>query len=610
MPDATSASVGKTEPLRVQNMSFMLEKLGADCAPLQHIRELTQNAIEAISKTPDGTGKAIWDVEWNYWALEGVFKLSVTDNGIGMTGEEMEKYINQLSSSSSEQSHQANYGVGAKISAGTRNTFGMVYLSWKDGKGSQIVFWKDPETGVYGLRPFTRRDGMVSHWATLSDDLKPDLIEDHGTQVILLGKSSDDDTMAAPDFAKVQTKWIRKYLNSRYARFPDGIEVRAREGWEHPRSDTDRNVTRGITGQIPYLNEHKEAAGIVNLSGAVARWWILKDEKALAQNSSQIESTGHMAALYQDELYELRSGRSATAALQNFGVIFGQRRVVIYVEPTTEGNDLITTNISRTNLLIASEPLTWADWGHEFRENMPEEIVDYMEKVAAGAEATDHAESIQNRLKQIEEFFKLPRYRPTPEGLVLIDPLAKAPGGSNKSAQEGGGTGGGSGGGGKGGRSALLYSLFQSDDGVKGESASKNPYPVTQWVSIEDGTREPGNMEDRAATYIADSHTLLINRDFRVFNDMTKRWERKYKDKPGSKLVIEDVVREWFEQSLVEAVMCSFGLKGSSEWTTAELDKMLSSEGLTAVTLPRYHIDQNIRRALGTKLGTLKTAAA
>ena len=226
MPKNIRLSGGKTAPLQVENMSFMLERLGKDCAPLQFIRELTQNSVEAIVSTPEQEGEIYWDVDWTYLDLEDVYKLSITDNGIGMTGEEMVRYINHLASSSGIQSFQKNFGVGAKIAAGTRNTCGMIYLSWKNGVGSQIHFWKDPDTDKYGLKQLQLEDGSYAHWAPVDDAVKPGIIKDHGTKVILLGKSEDDDTMTAPALAKVQTKWIRKYLNSRYASFPDSTAQR------------------------------------------------------------------------------------------------------------------------------------------------------------------------------------------------------------------------------------------------------------------------------------------------------------------------------------------------------------------------------------------------
>ena len=52
-----------------------------------------------------------------------------------------------------------NYGVGAKIAAATKNPFGVVYLSWKDGEGSMIQMYRD-ESGQYGLKQWKHKDDM------------------------------------------------------------------------------------------------------------------------------------------------------------------------------------------------------------------------------------------------------------------------------------------------------------------------------------------------------------------------------------------------------------------------------------------------------------------
>jgi sensor histidine kinase regulating citrate/malate metabolism len=161
MKNSLRTSDSNTLPLTVSNTGFLLDRLGQDCHPLQFLRELTQNAIEAIHRTSEEVGEIIWDVDWTSYELEqsGVFKLSVTDTGDGMTGEEMVKYINQLSSSLQQQSLSGNYGVGAKIAAATRNHAGLIYLSWKAEQGAMIHLWRDPDTGQYGLRQITRPDG-------------------------------------------------------------------------------------------------------------------------------------------------------------------------------------------------------------------------------------------------------------------------------------------------------------------------------------------------------------------------------------------------------------------------------------------------------------------
>jgi HSP90 family molecular chaperone len=111
----------ETLEMKVQNMTFMIDRLHKDCSPLQYVRELTQNSIEAIAALPHKKGEIIWDVDWNRFALTPVHKLAVIDTGIGMTGEEMVKYINSLSASMHAQSVEGNFGVGAKIAAVPKN---------------------------------------------------------------------------------------------------------------------------------------------------------------------------------------------------------------------------------------------------------------------------------------------------------------------------------------------------------------------------------------------------------------------------------------------------------------------------------------------------------
>ncbi len=140
MADAYVGAAEHTLPMTVANTGFMLDRLGKDCAPLQFLRELTQNAIEAVDAAHDGAGEIVWDVDWITHDLSDVYKykLCIVDNGVGMTGDEMVRFINQLSSSIHEQSQDGNFGVGAKIAAATRNHEGLLYLSWKDGVGYMI----------------------------------------------------------------------------------------------------------------------------------------------------------------------------------------------------------------------------------------------------------------------------------------------------------------------------------------------------------------------------------------------------------------------------------------------------------------------------------------
>lgn len=603
-----SAGSERTLPLNVDKVGFLLNRMGEDCSPLQFLRELTQNAIEAVQRTEEKTGEIVWDVEWGRFDLDGPpYKLCIIDTGDGMTGPEMVKYINQLSSSIAEQSFEGNYGVGAKIAAATLNHAGLVYFSWKSGSGSMIHLWRDPDSGEYGLRQFDV-EGQYRHWAPIEDSLKPPQIAEHGTMVVLLGNQHDEDTMKAPAEAESPSRWIAKYLNQRYFSFPDGIEVRAREGWEYERSDSDRNLLRRVTGQEEYLDAHAEASGTVPLQDASAHWWILKDEKALSQNSGSFASAGHSAALYQNELYEMDSGRSGSARLQRFGVYFGYRRVVIYVEPDVEGDVSITTDTARTQLRVNRKPLPWHEWETEFRENMPEEITALVEKYAGETESKEHEQAIKDRLRQIKDLFKLSRFRPLPSGEFSVssdDKRRGRPASAGSSSAGGGGKPGGS-----GGRAGDVYALFVTDKGQPMSPVDVDPFPTWRWISIKDGSRAPGFLEDRAAKYIPEGNLLQINADFRVFRDMVDYWTKQYKDVPGAITVIEEAVKQWFEQALVETVMGLQALEGTSpEWNAQHIETAMSPEGLTTAVMQRYHVVNSVRRTLGAQLGSLKDKA-
>lgn len=611
----------KPLPMTVKNVGFLLERLGQDCHPLQYLRELTQNSIEAVLRT-GRPGEIVWDVDWITHDLttEKLYKLSVTDTGDGMTGEDMCEFINQLSSSASEQSFSGNYGVGAKIAAATKHPHGVIYQSWKDGEGAIIQLRRD-STGEYGLVQWLLSDGSYKYFIPVENDVKPPIIKDHGTKVVLLGRSEDENTMTHPDGAAAPSRWISKYLNTRYFLFPKEITIKAREGWENPRSDKDRNILRTITGQKPYLDQHCVKSGASNLSNATVHWWILKDEPATTSNSGYIESGGHMAALYQNELYDRAASRAGTARLQQFGILFGARLVVIYVEPNAQSSKSLTTNTARTSLRLNGEELPWADWAYEFRENMPKELANFVKEKAEGTSDQDHTKSIRDRLKDMMDLYKVSRYRPTPAGDYLSDDSGQVRVSSSYLVSNQPGESISSDGvesqsttakrkGPRDGDIGNIYHLFEKKDGTPSDRLRVDPFPIVTWVSVKDGTRDAGDMEDKAAKYLADQNTLLVNSDFRVYEDMIKRLSKIWDDGKGVGLdtVVTSVVHQWFQQALIETVIGIQQLKNSKEWGPKNIEAALSEDALTATVMQRYHVYMACRRELGAKLGKAKAA--
>ena len=592
-----------TLPMSVANMTFLVNRLGEDCGPLQHIRELTQNAIEAIGQLGGAPGQVIWDVTWTHYDLDPVFKLCCIDTGAGMSGPDMVKYINELSSSIHEQSATGNFGVGAKIAAAPRNPHGLIYMSWKSGVGHMIHLWFDPEERVYGLKRWPRNNDEF--WTPVSDEMKPREINEHGTVVVLLGHKDADNTMEAPAGTPMKSRWILRYLNTRYFRFPEGVRVRSREGWELPRSDTRHNFLRVVEGQGAWLDKNCEDKGSVELTQARAHWWILKP--SIDKDFGHFAPGGHIAALYHNELYEMMFGRAGLARLQAFGAIFGTDRVVIYIEPELTAERPVTSNTARTHLLLGGEPLDWATWAGEFRDRMPEPLVALQEQIGAQAGEKDHRKAIAERLKQIRDLLRFSRFRPAKDGSATVEPDATMPGGepSSRGSKPEGDREPGK----KGGRAGDIYALFAEAGPISADAVDSFDAPRPQWVSIADNTRIPPDLDDRAAKFHLQQNLLMINADFRVFTDMVDRWTYAYGHIPGAAATVTEVVHEWFEQQLIETVMSAQALKKTGKWSFQELQKLWSEEALTAAVLPRWHIDQSIKRNLGQRLGSLKAAA-
>jgi uncharacterized membrane protein YgcG len=601
-----------TSPLKVDNTAFLIEKLASDCAPLQYVRELTVNAIQAIQARRqggwNGAGEVHWDVDWPLLEQRpGVFKLQISDNGTGMTGPEIERYINSLSASGRVQGLDANYGLGAKITAGVLNPAGLVYKSWVDGVGAVAILHKDAEADVYGLQQLKLPDGNFGHHSPISDEAKAPPIDTNGTAVVLFGQNDDDITMKP---AGQPLKWLIKYLNTRFYEIPDDITIKVRDFskadpamWP---SSPDVGLAQGgsqmrtVKGMKRHLEEHREVtSGTVDLKTATVRWHILPESSI--QQSDIWETAPHCAAIFQGELYELRAGRSAYGRIRDFGVVFGYDRIVLYVEPKADKLS-VTANTARSQLVVAGGGLPWDEWAAEFRQQLPKPIQDLMDGIASKAGAGNYREAIRRRLRDIRDLFRISRYRRSAQGGHLVS--GTSPGGSTRSGGGGGlgGGGGGGGGGVSGGGAGNLYGAFISAGGdPAAEIAGRLNDPDVKWVSVGKGRAADDELDDRAARYDERQNIIYANADFRVFTDFTKEVCSRYGNAPPNQ--VKDMVEEWFAQQLIEAVLGVQALKGSPAWDTSTLETALSPEALTTAVMPRYNTMRQITRSLGAKLG-------
>ena len=148
--------------------------------------------------------------------------------------------------------------------------------------------------------------------------------------------------------------WITRYLNSRFHQFPQGIEVLVRD---HHGRGKPGPLTR-VDGERAHVERRAVAGGTVELSDAVAGWWVLDDDhRARRREAGSWTSSSHVVAVHGDELYDLLAPtRGGYGRLQDFGVRFGYERVVIHLQPHVKA-DRLQANTARTLLLLDHQPL-------------------------------------------------------------------------------------------------------------------------------------------------------------------------------------------------------------------------------------------------------------
>lgn len=609
-----------TQKIRVANTTFLVDRLGMDCGPLQYVRELTQNSIEAIEKRRQSgwsePGRIIWDVDWPLAQTQGLWKLQISDNGSGMTGGEIEQYINSLSSSGGTQGFTENFGVGAKIAAGKENPNGLIYRSWVGDSGVMAHFWRDPQDG-YGLAQMPVGD-EYRHIAPISPDLKTTPIDSHGTSVTLMGSSQSENTYAKHG---LKQKWLIEYLNSRYFIIPDDVTIQVRD---FSRADpeewpTSPDVTmkggggsqlRTVKGMHALLTANAESHGVVELQNARAHWFLLPE--GLNVSGGVWNEKSHVAALFQNELYDVRSLRQSFSELREFGILYGQQRIVLYLEPDTTKLKVVA-NTARSSLLLDQDSsgtaLPWEDWKAEFRDRLPQEIRDMMNDILSRTNIGDYNEEVRRRLREIRDLFRFERYRRSRTGAIPTG--GELPGGSKRELDGTGGRTGGGGGKRSGGGAGDLFGAFITPEGdPSNPSPSADNYPKAEWVSVQDGTRSAeDDLEDRAARYVRSQNLVQINADFRGFERVTDVLATEYPHADPSD--VQRAFREWTALQLAEAVYAVLHLQGSSEWDSNQIhDIALSPEALTTAVLSRYTTLSHMRRQLGSRVGRGTAAGA
>lgn len=645
----------------VENADFIADKLAAELLPNQEFREVLRNAIEAVERRmraddSSGGGRIEFDVDWPVFLGTGRWYICCADNGDGMSRSELERYTTTLAvqGAGRNQSIRGNQGMGLKISGPTRHKKGVMIRSLKNGERTSVqVGWDGAE---YGLIPL----GSGGEVVVRADATHfPDFVNEQGrgTVVTFFGNVDNDNTFVPPGRPK---GWLLKYLNTRFFRpSANGIEVLVRvpsgdpDEWprtpeaaaEHPRRRGGRsfNLTL-VDGTGPIWDDASDrlgtgSRGVVPLAGnptagvppADVHWWIMPTGPG-TDVSSRTASGGSLAVLFQDELYEWRTGNQANPFFARLGVIFGKTRIAFVLEPK---GPTIASDFARAHVLVGGVPAlesdAWLDWAEQFRAVMPERIRQAMaeEQARLQEEDPDLERRIRERLKDVMHLLRPRRFRRKLQGPVRaveevtgaddgIGPVVdftqvetettRVPRTRSTGAERARGIG------------AILCGL----DDLNGEPAVETTSKMNltaQWVTekqSEGFTVVNGNqngLKDRAAALAGEdgrtAHLLLLNQEFRGYQAIlaaVNDWANPEGDDDKAQK-IEAWTREWVTQKLIEAVQGLRQLENGKTWITKHYDDALSPVALTgAFMADRYHTLAEVKRAAGALRQGRRTA--
>tara|TARA_R100000008_G_C3578619_1_gene166888 strand:- start:81 stop:1985 length:1905 start_codon:yes stop_codon:yes gene_type:complete len=381
----------------------------------QQYREFTQNSIESIQRVQQKNSLYKGEILWTTCKYKGVNKLTIIDNGEGMTPEQILKNLGELGGSSRNNRYK-NFGCGAKIAGLSWNKYGIIYKCWVDGKGFAVHFLKHPITKLYGALKINKVAAFP-----INESEKPSMIDQHGCQVILLGDSLNQDTAKPPSdklYGMLKGSktsvgyWLAARLNTRFYTIPVNIKIQTdRFGYnrEHRKNS--------IFGHEYGLNKEFKKTDEICLNGAAVKIFYKESVKREYSSGSDFVTQGQLAVLNQDEVVKIDfAGKSGTNPLPAWGLSMLRRQVALVVIPDKK----FTQDLERKTLVCEGMPIEvfLNSLKEEFKEKMPPWLKEIENKMQQ--EALDKDNDHEERLKKLLSLFKKDRYRNSLTGEVDI----------------------------------------------------------------------------------------------------------------------------------------------------------------------------------------------
>jgi len=556
--------------LKVDNHDVLISR-EIEQAPIKTmVRELVQNGFEAEREYK--YQKKV--VEFYATALEfengeTVKKLSIKNNGVGMTDKELYTSTNLSASIRKTMGKNHNYGIGGKVSGLRSNPEGMRYRSCCEGVVSEVTILKEGD--FYGREK--DEDTNAEVFNVTDEYTEYDVLEDW-TEVTLYGNKITDNTISNPfgsDYP-VSENWLNVLLNHRYYRFPKNTDVIYHEGILS-KAQGKRNLPswEEMINNKPTI-KHETVATECGYSIIYAL------NKAEGWNVHRHSAKSCGSLVYKNEMFDVASGNNDKLITKSWGqtapklgIPFGSRDLCVFVE--LDDDYPVSMNAYRNEIQSSiGEKISLEDFGREIAELMPQWVKEFID-----TERNKHNGSNDSMKKRIAELIKnlalsQNQYQPRKNGAVLTEPLNGTTGvfrdglPTNK-------------------RPKKKRYIVAKPGGKKPSSINKGLRDMPEWSFITEKLEvsEKG-LDGYAASYVNEANQIFINATHHIFKQKQSELENEFasvmSNETGSKVVLQHYQDE-YAFNLISSVIFARSEWKQNRWDTEMLKDATSKPSLT-----------------------------
>ena len=538
--------------LRFDGNAKFLEQTAANAPKSMLLRETLQNSFEAnathvfVDQMDLSSDFVPCGLAFSPGVCSGR-KMSILDNGCGMTGEQLQENMSNLFSSGRGKKFVAdggnNFGIGLRAMGAFHNPYGLIVESWIGGYGHRVIVRKNARTGQYELMPNGATDSSVlEEGIAIPEELSKlakkqgrsdDLVS--GTRVIFMGKSATEDTLFEAQVLKDIQKRFFRFLRT-------DMQVLVKRTDDQGRRSIPSSL-KLLQGGADYGTKMYECA----FGKVVVHYAMRQDFEAHLYNRIH----PGVRTVWNNEIYAHTTALEMYRAL---GIVLDPKAWAIYFELPT---DAFTSKMDRASIVHVKDQQPFDPYEELcelIRNDLPAAIKAHQEKLAA---TEDVMPKLDDWIKA--EFAKLIGLNPTMTthiaGAEEIDPVDTGDMSCSKSDEESTGSGKGlihTGGGGSG-ASNTDHKNTQCSVGKKKKAMSvADALPEVVWASFLE-TKQESDEPSPAASYNHEHGPrgkLTINTDYQLYKTLLRKLSDDYRLYSVAPNVLEDTLKRYWSLNL------------------------------------------------------------